>query len=56
MKTDKIIRIRLTTLRKLRAIFPSYRGETMNNYFDRLSKWLEEPAFRQHLKEEGVLK
>ena len=41
MKTDKIIRIKLTTYRRIRHNFRAERGETMASYFDRLSKYLE---------------
>lgn len=43
METDKTftIRIRLTDWKKLRAIFPSYKGETAASYIFRLVAHLE---------------
>ena len=40
MKSDKIIRMRLSTYFRLRSRFPAQRGESMSSYFERLSKWL----------------
>lgn len=40
MKTDKIIRMRLSTYRLLRSYFPAERGESMSSYFKRLSEFL----------------
>ena len=40
MKTDKIIRMRLSTWRIIRKCFKAYRGETVANYFKRLSEHL----------------
>lgn len=42
MKTDKIIRMRLSTFKKIRRAFPSPRGETLANYFSRLATELEQ--------------
>ena len=42
MKTDKIIRIRLTTYRRIRKEFPAQRGETAASYFERLSEHMEQ--------------
>lgn len=42
MKTDKIIRMRLTTYRRIRRQFPAERGETIQSYFERLSKYIEQ--------------
>ena len=38
MKTDKMIRLRRTTWRRLRKAFPALRGETACDYVDRLSR------------------
>ena len=37
----KFIRIKYTSYKRLRKIYPALRGETMGSYFERLSKWLE---------------
>jgi len=41
MKSDKIIRMRLSTYVRVRRNFPAQRGESMSSYFDRLSKHIE---------------
>ena len=41
MKTDKMIRMRLSTYKRFRSCFPAEKNETMVNYFYRLSKHLE---------------
>jgi len=42
MKTDKIIRMKLTTYRRFRGLYPARYGETAASYFERLSKVLLE--------------
>jgi len=41
MKTDKIIRIRLSSYRKIRRVFSAYPGESLSSYFKRLANYLE---------------
>ena len=47
MITDKFIRIRLSTFRRMHQKFPSFRGETIVDYFERLSKALKEKDAEQ---------
>jgi len=42
MKTDKIIRIRLSTYNRIRRKFPAYPNESLASYFTRLSKSLHQ--------------
>ena len=42
MVNQVIIRINYNTLVRLKAIFPSMRGETMKDYFNRVVKYIEE--------------
>lgn len=42
MKTDKIIRIRLSTYRRFRKEFKAFPGESVGDYFNRLSKFIED--------------
>ena len=42
MKTDKILRMRMSTWKRLRKCFPGKKGETGVAYINRLSKQLED--------------
>ncbi len=42
MKGSIVIRMYLSSLRKIKKQFPAKREETMVSYFERLSKYLEE--------------
>jgi len=42
MVKQLIIRINYNTFKRLKAVFPSLRNESMKDYFQRLVKYLEE--------------
>ncbi len=48
MKSDRMLRIRISTWRRLRHTFPGVKGETMGEYIDRLSKAVEEMDVRRY--------
>lgn len=39
---QKIIRLKYSNYLKLRKAFPSVKGETLNNYIERLRKFIEQ--------------
>lgn len=41
MKTDKIIRMRLTTYRHIRQVFPGKTDESLAKYFKRLGHYID---------------
>ena len=41
MKTDKFVRMRLSTWNKLRQIYPGLKGESAADYFKRVANRLE---------------
>ena len=44
-------RMRWNTYLKLKAVFPSLRGESAAHYFERLAKYLESEAKREYTDE-----
>jgi len=41
MTQTKFVRMKMTTYRRIRGLYPALRGESASHYFERLSKWLE---------------
>ncbi len=46
-------RIYYSTYLRFRKNFKAHRGETMASYFERLSKWIEDPRRWQSPEDEG---
>lgn len=43
MPKQLIFRMKYNTMKRLRAVFPTQRGESTASYFERLAKELEKP-------------
>ena len=47
--TTRNFRVRLSTWRKLRSLFPALRNETTADYMDRLAKWIADHNYTDAL-------